>query len=76
MATATRIPNVDYSQIPRSLRGMWVVVRVGERQEILASGESADEAMRVSGADVDDMTAVLTKVPIPTAVSFMGEAKD
>lgn len=74
--TVQEIPNVDFTQIPERLQGKWVVVRVGAaRQEIIAEGESPGEAMNKSGVSRDDLTAILTKVPVPTAVAYMGTSK-
>lgn len=73
--TVQEIPNVDYSKIPERLRGKWVVVRVGtEQQEILGQGNTPGEAML--GISRDDLTAVLTKVPLPTAIAYMGASEE
>lgn len=69
------IPNIDFNLIPDDLSGKWVVVRVGGAgQEVLASGNSPAEAMKRSRVSKDDLSAILTKVPVPTAVAYMGTA--
>ena len=42
------IPNVDFRRIPTELAGLWVVLRLGDDQEIVGQGESPEEAMRQS----------------------------
>jgi hypothetical protein len=69
-----RIPNVDFSKIPRALDGSWVVIRVGDNQEILASGESAQEALERSGVSQNDLDAVLTQVPIGVPEAYTVES--
>lgn len=76
--SARTIPNIDYSKIDAALKGMWIVVRVGEDQEILGRGQTPGEAMNAAlrdyGLSRDDDSAVLTRVPTPTAISYMGRS--
>lgn len=67
-------PMLDFSKIPAEYQGFWVVIRVrGDRQEILAQAESAVDAMRISRADPEDPTIILTQVPeVPTAARMAG----
>ncbi len=57
------IPNVDFSRIPSELAGHWVVLRLGNDQEIVGQGTTALEAMRQSNIDPDDARYALTQVP-------------
>ena len=57
------IPNVDFSRIPRELTGLWVVLRLGEDQEIVGQGRTPQEAMQQSNIDPDDPRFELTQVP-------------
>lgn len=58
-----KIPNVDFGRIPRELEGRWVVLRLGEDQEIVGQGETPQEAVLRSGTDPDDLRYALTQVP-------------
>jgi hypothetical protein len=58
-----RIPNVDFRRIPRELEGQWVVLRLGDDQEIVGQGETPQEAVLRSGTDPDDLRYALTQVP-------------
>ena len=62
---------VDFSQIGREYQGFWIMIRLGDEQEILAQAESALEAIRLTkllGINPNDPTVVLTQVPeVPTA---------
>lgn len=57
------IPTLDFRRIPRELAGLWVVLRLGDDQEIVAQAETPLEAMRLSKIDPDDPRFVLTQVP-------------
>lgn len=57
------IPNVDFRRIPTELAGLWVVLRLGDDQEIVGQGESPEEAMRQSKIDPSDLRYALTQVP-------------
>lgn len=57
------IPNVDFRKIPRELAGLWVVLRLGDDQEIVGQGDTPVEAMRQSKVDPDDSRFALTQVP-------------
>ncbi len=62
------IPNIDFTKIPREYEGYWVVVRLGQEQDVLAQAESPQEALRMSRIDPADSAYVLTQVPTaPTA---------
>ncbi len=58
--SAREIPNIDFRLIPVELQGSWVVVRVGEGQQILGSGATARQALASCASTPDD---VLTQVP-------------
>jgi len=58
-----KIPNVDFRKIPVELAGLWVVLRLGEDQEIVGQGDTPREAMLQSGIDPDDHRYALTQVP-------------
>lgn len=57
------IPNIDFRRIPSELAGLWVVVRLGEGQEIVGQGESPQEAMLQSKIAPSDLRYALTQVP-------------
>jgi len=57
------IPNVDFRRIPRELEGLWVVLRLGDDQEIVGQGVTPQEAVLQSGTDPDDPRFALTQVP-------------
>ena len=57
------MPNVDFRRIPSELTGLWVVVLLGNDQEIVGQGESPEEAMRQSKIDPSDLRYALTQVP-------------
>ena len=57
------IPNIDFRRIPDELAGLWVVVRLGEDQEIVGQGASPEEAMLQSKIDPRDLRYALTEVP-------------
>jgi len=59
------IPNVDFSRLPREWAGRWVVLRLGDDQEIVGQGETPLEAILQSGTDPDDFRFALTQVPGP-----------
>ncbi len=66
------LPPIDYARIPAEYNGSWVVLRMGADQQVLGAGKTIAEAMRASGVDSDDPTAVLTRAPVPENVIFMG----
>ena len=66
------IPPIDYARIPTEYNGSWVVLRVGADQQVLGAGKTIAEAMKASGVDSDDPTAVLTQVPEPESIVVMG----
>ena len=70
--TGIDLPTIDYARIPAEYNGSWVVLRIGADQQVLGAGKTIAEAMEASGVDSDDPTAVLTRVPIPENVVFMG----
>ncbi len=57
------IPNVDFRKIPVELAGLWVVLRLGEDQEIVGQGDTPREAMLKSKIDPSDLRYALTQVP-------------
>ena len=57
------IPNVDFRKIPRELAGLWVVLRLGDDQEIVGQGDTPREAMLQSKIDPSDLRYALTQVP-------------
>ena len=57
------IPNVDFTRIPLELAGLWVVLRLGDDQEIVGQGTTPLEAMQQSKIDPDDLRFALTQVP-------------
>lgn len=58
-----KIPNVDFRLIPSELEGRWVVIRLGDDQQIVGQGETPQEAVLQSGTDPDDLRYALTQVP-------------
>lgn len=58
-----KIPNVDFSRIPSDLEGLWVVVRLGDDQQIVGQGETPQEAVLRSRTDPNDLRYALTQVP-------------
>ena len=74
-AMVPTLREIDFSKIPSSYEGFWVVIRLLEDgQEILAQGESAREAMRLSHANPEDPSIILTQVPeVPTAARMATE---
>jgi len=68
MPTPGKVPNVDFTKISEECIGFWVVLRLGDEQVVLSQAESPRAAMRLSKADPNDPTIVLTQVPeVPTA---------
>ena len=62
------LPNIDFESIPKDLEGLWVVLRLGENQEIVGQGDNPQEAIRQSRVDPKDPRFALTQVPqTPTA---------
>ena len=60
--------NIDFSIIPQNLKGLWIVLRLDNHQEIVGQGDSPQEALRQSQVDPRDSRFALTQVPeIPTA---------
>lgn len=57
------MPNVDFRRIPKELAGLWVVLRLGDDQEIVGQGTTALEAVQQSNIDPDDRRYALTQVP-------------
>ena len=57
------MPNVDFRRIPKELAGLWVVLRLGDDQEIVGQGTTPLEAMQQSNIDPDDRRYALTQVP-------------
>ena len=57
------IPNIDFRRIPSELVGLWVVVRLGDDQEIVGQGGSPQEAMMQSKIAPSDLRYALTQVP-------------
>ena len=72
MPKPEKVPNVDFTKIPDEYRGSWVVLRLGEVQEVLSRADTAQAAMKMSHADPNDPMIVLTQVPeVPTAAWMM-----
>lgn len=57
------MPNVDFRRIPKELAGLWVVLRLGDDQEIVGQGTTPLEAMLQSNIDPNDRRYALTQVP-------------
>jgi hypothetical protein len=65
------IPNIDFELIPRGLEGLWVVLQLGENQQVLGQGESPQEALRESRVDPSDPRFALTQVPQSPTAAWM-----
>jgi hypothetical protein len=70
------LPNIDFSLIPLDLKGLWVVLKLDDHQEIVGQGESPQEALLQSRIDPRDPRFALTQVPeIPTAARMAHSAR-
>lgn len=66
------VGSIDFSSLPEDLEGMWVVLRLGPKQEIVGQGESPQEAIRQSQIDPADPQFALTQVPQTPTAAWMG----
>lgn len=70
------LSNIDFESIPKDLEGLWVVLRLGPRQEIISRGEDPQEAIRESRVDLKDPQFALTQVPRTPTAAWMNHSAE
>ena len=67
---AVVIPSVDYTKIPQTYEGSWVLIDI-KNQRVVSAASTPENAME--GFDPADSNLVLTKVPTHEANTEKGE---